>query len=505
MTPGSPAAWGRPQTRGQAAFALMLPIVGSILTVAAIVVGNGNLLTALAPVALFAGLALFWVVPIRVALLCFVFLSLSIDSNKEGPWNSPLAGVGSLLHTNIAKVIPGSGIPLQGLTIGLIGLLLLHVHRSVTGTRTDEERRQEPATILLQSFGISLLAVLVMCLIGRLGGGDMKMAKIQVQTFIQVLLVGYLGAVTFRGMRDYRTLGIIVIAAACIKALIAMYVVRVLGFDVPGDAQYATAHGDSLVFAVASVLLLVRVAERPDIRTALPCIFLLPIIAIGMIDNDRRLVWVEVLAALLTFWAISRRSQVKRALATIALLTLPLQFGYVAAGWNSSSEVFAPVRTLRSVQDSNVDSSTMYRDLENFNLLQTSRTALFMGTGFGQPFVEVVTLPNISFFEEYRYMPHNSALGLWAFCGPFGFTGLTFGLVVAIYLAARSYERARTADERVAAFMVVATIIIYMVHCWGDIGFSERRSIYLVGPVLAIAGQLAIATGAWRNRTLRLR
>jgi O-antigen ligase len=100
-------------------------------------------------------------------------------------------------------------------------------------------------------------------------------------------------------------------------------------------------------------------------------------------------------------------------------------------------------------------------------------------------------------------MPHNSILGLWAFCGPFGFTGLMLVLVVGVYFASRSYQQARDPDQRVAAFMAIAMVLIYLVHCWGDIGFSERRSIFLVGPALAIAGQLAMSTGAWRGRTAR--
>jgi O-antigen ligase len=165
--------------------------------------------------------------------------------------------------------------------------------------------------------------------------------------------------------------------------------------------------------------------------------------------------------------------------------------------------MFAPVKTLRSVGDSEVDSSTLYRDLENYNLLDTLRQNPFMGTGFGHPFAEVVKLPDISFFKEYRYMPHNSVLGLWAFTGAFGFTGLTFAIVVGVYCAARSYQSARTADERIAAFMVIATVLIYFIQCWGDIGFSERRGIHLLGPALAIAGQLAVSTGAWRGTAAR--
>jgi O-antigen ligase len=249
----------------------------------------------------------------------------------------------------------------------------------------------------------------------------------------------------------------------------------------------------------------IRFAEQPVKRNFMACLFLVPLIAVGMVANDRRLVWVELLIPLIAYWLVSRRSQIKRYFVRGLLLALPLIVGYVGAGWNSTSGVFAPVRTLRSVGDSDVDASTMYRDLENFNLLMTLRLNMVTGAGFGQPFAEVVTLPNISFFQEYRYLPHNSVLGLWAFAGPFGFTGLTAAMVVAIYLAARAYQYVKQPDERTAAVMVMAVILIYMVHCWGDIGFTERRSMYLVGPVLAIAAQLAVSSGAWRMRTIRPR
>jgi O-antigen ligase len=126
-----------------------------------------------------------------------------------------------------------------------------------------------------------------------------------------------------------------------------------------------------------------------------------------------------------------------------------------------------------------------------------------VGTGFGQPFAEVLTLPNISFFKEYRYMPHNSILGLWAFTGVVGFTAICLAFVAGAYFAGRGYAFARTPEQRMAAFMVLAVILIHAVQCWGDIGFSERRSIYLVGPALAIAGQLAITTGAWHARATK--
>ena len=38
------------------------------------------------------------------------------------------------------------------------------------------------------------------------------------------------------------------------------------------------------------------------------------------------------------------------------------------------------------------------------------------------------------------------------------------------------------------------------IHCWGDIGFTEPISMFLVGSALAVGGQLAVTTGAWPTR-----
>jgi len=108
-----------------------------------------------------------------------------------------------------------------------------------------------------------------------------------------------------------------------------------------------------------------------------------------------------------------------------------------------------------------------------------------------------VIMPDISFFQEWRFMPHNSVLGLWAFTGWLGFTGLFMAAVAAVYFAARAYRAAQLPAERTAAFTAIAAIVIYWVQCWGDIGFSERTGVFLVGPAIAIAGRLVVSTGAW--------
>jgi O-antigen ligase len=462
----------------------------------------GALAIVVAPFALVAGALAQYTLPIRYTLFGIIFLALTLDATDEGGFNSPLAPLGKVLVFNLNQSVPISALALPAITFIMLFLLLLVIQRRMLGARVDGAA--PTAQPLLMAMAGSLTAVFVLVTLGMIRGGNLQMAKIQVQSFVQVLLMGYLAAMAFRGMRDYKTLGRLIVVAASLRAvyvLIAAYNIAVrLGTE---EIHAAATHGDSLLFSCATVLLIVRFLEKPSGRAAMWCVALLPLLALGMVANNRRLVWVEVAAGLLLFAIISRRSAMKRLLKRLAIMSLPLVIAYIAIGWNSQSKIFAPVRTFRSVSDAKVDPSTMYRDTENYNLMLTMRMNPLTGTGFGQPFAEIVTLPNISFFAEYRYLPHNSILGLWAYTGALGFTGLSLVLIVAVYMAGRSYRRARTAEERIAAFMSIATIAIYAVHCWGDIGFSERRTVLLVGPALAIAGQLACATGAWSARTAK--
>jgi hypothetical protein len=302
--------------------------------------------------------------------------------------------------------------------------------------------------------------------------------------------MAYLLTAGLRHVRDYRVLGGVILAAACSKSLMALWAYHTI-WPRPG---VATTHGDSLLFAGAATILIARFVERPVRRNALLALGMLPLFVGAMIANNRRLAWVELVAGLAVVYCLGRRTQMKRVL---TLAAVPLVLGYVAVGWNSNSRAFAPVRALKSVGDAESDSSTLFRDLENFNLLATMRMRPVIGTGFGQQFAEPVTTPDISFFREYRYMPHNSVLGLWGFTGWLGFTGLFAAIVCGVFLAAYSYRFAQFGDQRAAALAAISIAVIYLIQCWGDIGFSEKEGVYLLGPALAIAGHLAVWTGTW--------
>jgi hypothetical protein len=256
-----------------------------------------------------------------------------------------------------------------------------------------------------------------------------------------------------------------------------------------------------MLFADAFLVLLVIFFERPGPRHLAMAAAALPILAWGMIANNRRLVWVELLAALLVLYFITPFTRLKKRIAQAVACSLPVILLYVAVGWSSGAKVFAPVRVLRSVMDSEADRSTLWRDWENYNLFYTVRTHPLIGTGFGHGYTEVVKLPDISEnYELYRYAPHNSVLGLLAYAGLIGFAGMWLFIPLGVFFAVRSYRFSTTPRDRSTALATVGILVAYLVHCYGDMGLGTWTSVFTVAPALALVAKQAVATGAWPLR-----
>jgi O-antigen ligase len=217
-----------------------------------------------------------------------------------------------------------------------------------------------------------------------------------------------------------------------------------------------------------------------------------------MIANGRRLVWVEVSIVAIIVLLMTPWTPVKRALVRGLVLLMPVMPVYIAAGWNSDSGIFKPVKTLRSIADSKSDRSTETRDIENFNLIYTLKEHSIVPLGFGHEYTEMVQADDISqYFAQYRFIPHNSVLGLWAFAGVLGFTGLWMMIGVAVFFAARAYRMTRDVDHQTAALSCIGAIFCYLMQAYGDMGLVNWIGVFLLAPAMVVAGKLAVATGAY--------
>lgn len=474
----------------------------ALASAAAVLAGNGALGVALAPAALLLVVVAVVQLPLRDTLPVLALACLVLENPGEipaaGVWESPLHTVGALLLAHVNKTFPVKALVFSGVDLLVILFSGVLVFRIATRSEVDGPR-VPPASPLVAAAVASLVAVLWTWASGMARGGNFNDSLWQVARVIYLPPVLLLFASALRGPSDARRLGILLLAAALLRATVAIYVRHL--FPDEKLVPYTTTHADSMLFADAVLLVLAVLLERLTPRTLALAAITLPILSWGMLANARRLAWVEVgLGALVILW-LARWSRVKRWIARSVVVALPAIMLYVAAGWGSSARIFEPVRTIRSVVDSGSDASTAWRDLENYDLYATFRRHPLLGKGYGHGYDEVIRLPDISgAFALYRHIPHNSILGLFAFAGLAGFTVIWMFVPIGIFLAVRSYRMATEPRDRIAALAAVATIVTYLVHVYGDMGLGTWTSVFTVGPALGLVAKVATAVGAWPAR-----
>jgi len=472
-----------------------------LLSLVMVFVGDGNVGVALAPLAVAMVVLTAVKAPLRYSLLVVAFLCLTLENPSEAPangvWRSPLYVVGALFLNKLNNTIPVPALVLSGLDLALLLLTGIWVIRRMTGSTVDM-RGRIPAAPPLRAAGLICLAAVFLVWGVGMARADFSFANSLWQVFRVVYLpcVFLLFCAGLRNPADSRALGIGLLLAALLRASLAIYL-RLL-FPDKELLPHATTHFDSMLFSDGFLLVLAVFFERPNRRSLLLALSTLPILTWGIIANNRRVAWVELLVCLAVVFAVTQWTPFKRRVAQGIVISIPLIAIYVAAGWNSASGAFAPVRTLRSVVDSEADTSTLWRDWENYNLYYTLRGNPLLGTGFGHEYIEVIHLPDISqAYTLYRYAPHNAILGLLTYSGIVGFAGLWLVLPMGIFFAVRSYRFSSRPADRIASLTSAGALVAFVVQCYGDMALGSWTSVFIVAPCLALVAKLAVATGAW--------
>lgn len=475
----------------------------AVLTPVLAYVGDGNPVIALAPLLGIALLLVLWRIPLRVPVLVLVFMGLVLENPGDAfasrLWKSPLATLGALMLAHWNTVIGFKPLVFSGFDLGLVILFVIALYRRAAGSRIDGPEFVQSASPLRFFCAVTIAGAFVMEIWGAAQGGmDVSNSLWQIQHVAYLPVLFFLFDLAFRGPRDFPAIAKTVVAAALVRASAAWAIRHFVHPNSYEDMPCATTHTDSMLFAVALCLCIVLVIEYHDRRRIRLAAFVMPVLLLGMIANNRRLVWVEVALAMLLLLALApRRGKFVRNVMRGALVVLPAFFVYLAAGWDSQSgRLFSIPRMVRSIIDSKSDASSEWRDWENFNLVYTLQQSPVIGRGFGHPFLEPLKLPHVDYDQEY-FLPHNSILGLWAQGGVFGFTLLWTMLVVATLLAVRSYKLATRPEDRVAALVAVMMMVIFLAHCYGDLGLGTWDANLLTALALVIAGKLALTTGAW--------
>ena len=423
----------------------------------------------------------------RFAFL-LVWLALTAEVKPtifQGKWETPLTTLGTAIFTGL----PGVHFPLWDLMVFATTAVAL----AQAGARKG---RVAP---LLRSIHFTLGSLAAAWIWGVvLQGGSAYQTMFQLHQFVVGMVVAYMLMATCRTMRHIEGLGKVVLFATIYRAFVLLIFYVLVARHLETELNALTEHQDTALFVTGLILLLAHAAHRRSIRSALWASVAAVPVVLAIYLNSRRLAWVAVVAGLGLIYALLPKDQFKRRMNTFIWSISPLLLGYVAIGWGQPTGIFKPVGSISTMFGEHQDTSSVMRDIENYNLTKTLKSNPLLGLGWGHEYFELVAAYRISGgFPQYRYMPHNSLLGVLAFSGMLGFIGTCQIFPVAAFLHMRAYLAARTPAARTGALVGIVAIMVCVLEMWGDLGFNGGTTNVVVGASLAVAGRLPALVGGW--------
>jgi hypothetical protein len=467
-----------------------------------LLVGTGNVALAAVPIVGASVAYAIWRLPIRHSVFAFMCAVIAADVMPRSPtsaleiWRSPVEPLRLLFLDNLNKLTGVAALRVSGTELLLVALLLLAAVRTVSGDTTDQRGRVPGIAPISASLALAFAAVVLLEGWGMARGGDFRQSLWQFRQLLFFPIIAALVAYSVRSLQDLFTAAKLLTAVAFAKILIGLYYYVIVVSSGAGKPATVTSHADTMLFVAVIAMWTGWAAFRPSLGRLIVSGSIVAWMLLGIVINNRRTAYVSLAAALMVLVPLLPR-RTRHALTRLGLVLLPFVLAYLLAGRYTSSGIFAPAASVMSVLEQK-DASSATRDIENYNLTLTLKQHLLAGSGWGHPYAEVSVAYDVStFFEQYRFVAHNSVLWLLSVGGILGFTMLWLNLGLGIYFARRSHFLARTPAERMVAYTAIVFIVIYMLQAWADMGTQSWTGVLLVALALTGAGKLATLTGAW--------
>lgn len=473
---------------------LVMPaVIVSLLLVAA---GTGPVVP-LVPIAAVAGLAIVLAIPMRWSAAALLVVALVADNPGERPmdgkWKSPLYPLGALLYENLHKHTGIGALRFSALEALVALLLVIAIARKWRRDPIDD-----PLALgalpnpMKHAFALLFGTILFLEAYGLARGGDFRNSLWQARQLVWLPLLGVLFGNAFKTAGARAAVLWIILAAAWVRSLVGIYFSYAIARPGGMNVEYAMTHSDSVLLVVAVLVGLFVVIDRPTPGHAALNLVLQPVLLMGLMVNDRRLAFVGLGAGLVAL-VLMGPAHLWRWLTRGAIVLIPAALLYVAVGWNSSSPVFKPVETLRSVT-AKKDASSQTRDIENYNLIQTLKRNPLLGSGFGHEYVELVQANRVDqYFAQYKYIAHNSVLWLLSLSGWVGFALVWSAFPVSAAVALSVHRSSRTLLDRTVAFATVAALLCFIVQAWGDMGLQSWMGSLVLTSLIGATGSLFTA------------
>jgi O-Antigen ligase len=431
-----------------------------------------------------------FVLPLEVIIPVVAFVMLSVNNPSGQPGNKKiefvLNPIGDFFYANLPTKFALADVIVAFIVFRAAAILLL----SERGVGKD----RRPPRPFAQACLVAVLAIVAMEFWGVFindGNFQQSLWQLRVPLLVPCFALAVSAAASDVGIRRIR---VALLAAGLVKAFECLYLAFVRHIETGESGSYITTHSDTLLWCTCLFILLATWFETRTPRDRNLLLFISPILLLAIVENNRRVAYVALIAGLMFIVSVAHRP-VKRQLGRYLVLTWPLLLAYVVVGFasNSQSKIFYPINKIASVSTKS-DASTSTRDIENFNLLWTVRVKPLTGQGFGHEYTELVVAYDIhEAFSQYRFLPHNSFLAFWAFNGLFGSSMYFLLPVVAIFYAVSCRRRSAVPLRRAASAWSVCTIIAFMIQAWADLGMQDWVGLFCVGIAYGVSGSLGRA------------
>ena len=240
----------------------------------------------------------------------------------------------------------------------------------------------------------------------------------------------------------------------------------------------AAIHMNTLfVFVMAAWLYRASFAKR-----VLPFLMIPPVL-LTYLAAQRRAAFVAIIIAMI-FMAFILLKENKAVFFFIVPPIAAIGVVYVLAFWNNTGAIGMGAQAVKSIiaedQASLKDQqSNLYREIENINSLFTISNRPLTGVGFGQKFLILVTMPDISFFEWWEYITHNSVVWIWMKTGVGGFVSMLYLIGLSLMAGSRALWRMPTGDLRAIALTATLYIIMHFVYAYVDMSWEAQSMVYI--------------------------
>ncbi|MBI4547763.1 MAG: O-antigen ligase family protein [Ignavibacteriae bacterium] len=262
-----------------------------------------------------------------------------------------------------------------------------------------------------------------------------------------------------------------------------------LGFDLGGRDEL-TSHEDPLFFISLFILLFGLTLFGSNVKQRKVLTWLMVPLLFVFLLAQRRATYAALGIALIAFMVILHKKE-RRKMFKMILPAGIIVTAYLIAFWNSTSSFGLTAQLIKSSFLSNTDKdivryySTLYREMENYNLAQTVKKSPIIGIGFGNKYEQPIELPRIR-FPLRDYIPHNEILWLQVKMGGVGFFFFWIFINSFVYQASSTFSRLKDPYLQAVCAVSIIAIVGQIVVSFFDLQLTFYRNMIYLGSLMGL-------------------